>query len=220
MEREELVEWAKKCEGVTPELLDLFPRRRYRFVEKNEFTLPCGDFTVNVRNQFAVVPTDDGVPNRKTGVIAFDKTGKPDRNLKLWTDGLAAWLGEMRDGGARRPVALVSLNHGDKPEAQTLNMIMDESMLQDAEGWLAGVLAQMLIEKRCEHLPFAVIADILKKGELTAGSLREYLAAKGYATYTEAFDLTDARPPEISDVELRRLVDSRYRPILSGRFHE
>jgi exodeoxyribonuclease V gamma subunit len=220
MEREELIEWAKKCAAATLDLLGLFPRQSRRFVENNVFSLPCGDFTVNVCHRLTIVPDDADNQRHGIGVIAFDKAGKPAYNLKLWLDGLAAWLREMRDGGKSRPVALVSLNHGDKPDVQTLNMITDKSKLQDAEGWLANTLKQMLVDKCCEHLPFAAIADILKKEELlTARSLRAHLAKKEYA-YTEAFKLTDAKPPELDDGELRRVADSRYAPILGGWFHE
>jgi exodeoxyribonuclease V gamma subunit len=238
MEREELAKWAANCADAATALLADFPN--HRLVEKYEFALPCGEFTINARYPLTLIPKDTDNQHLATGVIAFDKAGKPVDNLKLWLDGLVMSLNEARNGGARRPVALVSLNHGDEPEAKTSFMSVDENGLRDAETWLAGILKQMLIDKRREHLPFSVIADILKPAKkkktakkspddsaeesyderlrkLTARSLRDYLAKKGYATFTDAFWLTDAKPPEIDDDELRRIADSRYAPVLDGK---
>jgi len=83
------------------------------------------------------------------------------------------------------------------------------------EKWLAGMLTQMLIDKRCEHLPYDAVDNI---EELTAKSLKDYLVTK-YTTYTDGFDLTDAKPPEMGDGELRELAESRYAPILGGWIH-
>jgi exodeoxyribonuclease V gamma subunit len=237
MEREELVKWAEAYADNAPELLDDNRFPNHRLVEKYEFTLPCGEFMVNVCHQLAIVPKDAGSQGHKTGVLDFDKTGKPADNLKLWLYGLATLLYEAKSGGARRPVALVTLNHGEKPKGgksmiQVSYMNMDERGQSVAEEWLAGIIAQMLMEKHREYLPFDAIADILKpdkKGDegyekrlqrLTAGALRDSIARGSYVTYKEAFKLTDAKPAEMDDDKLRLLADSRYALFFGRRFHE
>jgi len=226
MEREELIEWTAECAKVSTEQLKdaLFPQ--HQFEEKRDSFLSCGDFTINVRHEFAIVSKQ----HNQIGVIAFDKKVKPADNIKLWLDGLMMWLDEMRDGGRRRQVVLVNLNHDDKPKVQTSFMSMYDSKLQDVEKWLADMLTQMLIDKRREHLPFAIIADILKQKrnetksyeerlqQLTARSLKNDNAE--YKTYTDGFNLTDAKPPEMDDGELQELAENRYAPILGRWIHK
>ncbi|MDR2693431.1 MAG: exodeoxyribonuclease V subunit gamma [Chitinispirillales bacterium] len=221
MEQEELKIWAKECAGVSYELLNDFPNHQFkdtRYPSDNEppAFLSSGDFTLNVRREFAVIGNQH---NNKTGVFAFAKKIKPADNIKLWLDGLTMWLDEMRDSGKRRPVVLVNLDYNDKPKVQTSLMSMDDGKLPDVERWLADMLTQMLIDKRCEHLPFSVIADINKRSEeLTAQTLKDYIVK--YVTYTDGFNLTDVKPPEMDDGELRKLAESRYAPILERWIHE
>jgi hypothetical protein len=234
MERAELVKWAKGCADAAPNLLADFPD--HKLVEKKEFAINCGDFTVNVCHRLAIIPNDMENGHRNIGVAAFDNNGNAGDNLGLWLDGATAWVGEAQKGGVH-PVCLVALNHG-VPKAKSAKTALVSPMktradkLPDIEKWLAGVLSQMLIEKRCEHLPFKAVADILKpdkKGgesygermqKLTSRSLKEYLAKKGYNSYTGAFKLTDALPPEMSDEDLRQLADARYGPMLGMWIHE
>jgi hypothetical protein len=140
----------------------------------------------------------------------------------------------MKSGDTRRPIALVALNHGDDTKKTNIPepsfMSTDTGVLRDAEEWLSGVLSQMLVDRRNEHLPFTVIADITKADKkntesfeermqkLTARSLIDRLA--GYVSYTEAFNLADAKPPEMDDDELRRVAKSRYALMLGRRLHE
>jgi hypothetical protein len=228
MERESLKDWAVNCAKGSAELLDTFPH--HQFEEKRDSFLSCGDFTINVRHEFAIVPKDDSNTRNNIGVIVFDNKAKPADNIKLWLDGLTIWLNEMRDGGKRRPVVLVSLSYDDKHKVQKSSMSVDDRKLQDVERWLTNILAQMLIDKRCEHMPFAVIADIIKQErketksyeerlqKLTANSLMNDIVK--YKTYTDGFNLTDAKPPEMDDGELRELAGSRYAPILGRWIHE
>jgi len=234
MEREELVEWAKAAYNEAMSVLSVeFSNHRLVDAEKDKFSFSCDDFKFNDASiRLAVVPKEPDDNAGKIGIFAFDKAGKPADNLNLWLDGTAMWLNEMGNGGKRRQIALVTLNHGDKPKVQISYMRMDEQKLPEVNGWLACVLTQMLIKKRNEHLPFSVIAGILKPEKnvtesfgtrldrLTARSLKDYFAKKGYATYTEAFDLTDAKPFEADDGELRQIAKSRYAPILGRWIHE
>jgi len=223
MEQEELKIWAKKCAEASDELIKCFPNHRFKDMRRPpaDGELPafisCGDFTVNARHELTVTNNQ----RDSIGVIAFDKKIKPADNIKLWLDGAMMWLDEMRNGGKRRQVVLVTLNHDDKPKVQTSFMTREGGKLQDIEKWLADMLTQMLIDKNREHLPFNVIADIRKSDEeLTVRSLKDRLA--GYKTYTPAFDLTDAntKPPEIGDSELRELAESRYAPIIERWIHD
>jgi hypothetical protein len=221
MEQEELKTWAKKCAAASGALLNDFPNHRFKDMrhlsdDEPPALLSCGDFTINVRHDFTVTNNQQN----KIGAIAFDKAVKPEDNIRLWLDGLMMWLDEMRNGGKRRQAVIVTLNHDDKPKVQTSYMSTDDTKLQDVEKWLTDMLTQMLIDKRCEHLPFKVIADIRKRDEeLTVRSLKDHLA--GYKTYTEAFDLTDAnsKPTEMDDGELREIAGSRYAPILKRWIH-
>jgi len=223
MERENLTDWAKECAAASVRLLDndMFPN--HRFEEKRDSFLSCGDFTVNVRHEFAIVPKDAD-RNDKIGVIAFGKKVKPSDNIKLWLDGLAVWLDETREGGKRRRTVLVGLSYDDRHQVKkkpmsvklrTSLMNADGGRLHDTEKWLADMLTQMLIDKRCEHLPYDAINNI---EELTAASLKDYLAVK-YTAYTDGFDLTDAEPPDMDDGELRELAENRYAPILNKWIH-
>jgi len=226
MEREELKEWAKECVDASAKLLKIFPN--HQFEEKRDSFLSCGDFTVNVRHEFAIVPKDADNRHNQIGVIAFGKKVKPTDNIKLWLDGLTMWLDEMKEGGKRRTVVLIGLSYNDKHQVKKLPksvkvrkslMSADAGRLNDVEKWLIGMLTQMLIDKRCEHLPYDAVDDIIKHSEeLTGRSLKDYLVAK-YTTYTDGFDLTDAKPPEMDDGELRELAGSRYAPILNMWIH-
>jgi hypothetical protein len=230
MEREELIRWTAACAVAAPAIGACFPN--HQFVENYEFSLFCGDFVINISLPFTIIPKEPENQHHKIGVIAFDKRGKSGDNLKLWLDGAAVWLNEIKKCGNHHPVVLTALNHGDKPTLQVLPMNMNPYKRQDMERWLIGVLTQMLIDNRCEHLPFAAIADILKpdkKGaesyearlqRLTARSLADYLAKNGYTAYTKAFELTDAKQPETGDDDLRLLAGSRYAPILERWIHE
>ncbi|MDR2592515.1 MAG: exodeoxyribonuclease V subunit gamma [Chitinispirillales bacterium] len=223
MERKELKDWAMECVGASIKLRKVFPN--HQFEEKRFSFLSCGDFTINVRHEFAIVPKDANNQNNKIGVIAFGKKVKPTDNLKLWLDGLTMWLNEMKEGGKRRHVVLIGLSYDDKHQVENLpmtvkvrksDMTMDAGKLQDVEKWLTGILTQMLIDKRREHLPYDAINNI---EELTTGSLKDYLLTK-YTTYTDGFNLTDAnaKPPEVDD-ELRELAESRYAPIINKWIH-
>jgi len=228
MERENLIYWSKECADTSTKLLnnDMFPN--HQLEEKRDSFLLCGDFTINVRHEFAIVPKDTYNQNNNIGVIAFGKKIEPADNLRLWLDGMTMWLDEMREGGKRRPVVLVGLSYDDKHQVKKLPMSVkvrkslmsvDDGRLQDVEGWLTDMLAQMLIDKRCEHLPFAAIDNIIKRSEeLTVRSLKDYLTAE-YTTYTDGFKLTDAKPPEMDDGELRELAESRYAPIIGRWIH-
>jgi hypothetical protein len=116
-------------------------------------------------------------------------------------------------------------------------MNMDSDKLPVIENWMNEILSQMLIEKHSEHLPFKIIAEIMKPGrkkkdepvesfkdrlqKLTLRSLKDELIGGGYKTYTEAFKLTDAKPPEMdNDDTLRQLVETRYAPMLGRWIHE
>jgi len=228
MERENLKNWAMECANASTKLLDNDMFQNHQFEEKRESFLSCGDFTVNVCHEFTIVPKDAYSRHDKIGVVAFGKKVEPADNLNLWLDGTAMWLNEMREGGKRRPVVLVGLSYDDRHQVKKLPMSVkvrkslmsaDDGRLQDVERWLTGILGQMLVDKRCDHLPFAAIDDIVKHSEeLTARSLKDYLATK-YTTYTDGFNLTDAKPPEMDDGELRELAESRYAPILGGWIH-
>jgi len=191
MERENLRNWAKECADASVMLLnnDMFPN--HQFEEKRDSFLSCGDFTVNVRHEFAIVPKDAYSRHDKIGVIAFGKKVEPADNLKLWLDGMTMWLNEMREGGKRRPVVLIGLSYDDRHQVKKMPMSVkvrksymsaDGGRLQDVEKWLAGMLTQMLIDKRCEHLPYDAVDNI---EELTAKSLKDYLATNTRLTQTD-----------------------------------
>ncbi len=234
MERKELIDWTMSCVDVCADTAGELRKNfsNHKLVENDEFPVICGDFTVNARLQITVIPKDPANKRLKTGIVGFDKDTKrkPEDNLNLWLNGIMMWLNEMRKGGERRPVALVALNHGDKPTIKVSDMKMNERKLRDTEKWLNRVLTQMLVDNRDnrEHLPFEAVAGILKpdkKGlesyeerlqKLTADSLTDYLA--GYYTFLKAFRLADAKPPEMSDDDLRRVANNRYAPILE-RWH-
>jgi hypothetical protein len=100
--------------------------------------------------------------------------------------------------------------------------------LPAVEEWLNGILSDMLLKRRCEHLPFSVISDIVKSNgadfeeslqSLTTRELKDKLFGKKYVTFTPGFDLTDARPPEWDDRELRETVKARYAPFLGRWIH-
>jgi hypothetical protein len=228
-ERADLVKWAEACATVTlKKMMNDFPN--HQLVEKDEFSVTCDTFTINGYHPLTLIPKDGQDKTSRIGILSFDRDGKPDDNHELWLEGTMQWICEIRNDDAR-PISLVALNH-TKPDIQLSDMHMDRSdKLSDIEKSLHEIMAQMLIEKRSEHLPFKVVNDIvrIKRGEqetslderlqrLTSATLKA--ECDGYKTYTQGLDLADARPPKMSDGELRELVKSRYAPILGRWIHE
>ena len=101
-------------------------------------------------------------------------------------------------------------------------------------GWFIGLLTAMLIDRCSDHLPFAVILDLMKPPaggpanfeqrllNVTAESVEERLANRNgpYRCYLEAFKLTDARIPGVGDERLRELARERFAPLLGRWVHE
>jgi hypothetical protein len=231
MERAELLEWATKCAAEAKALAEeYFPK--HRLIEKNCFTLPYEPFDVNVKYALTLVPKDLGDNSQNVGILAFDKDGQPRDNHALWLDGLAQWLTEI-DDGTIRPVILVALNHSEEKVGwKTSKMIMNKSKLPDIENWLTGILSEMQTGTRCEHLPFKAVAAVLKRSEkecpdfkqrlnnLTSEELKKTILTGKYNPYPAAFKLTDAKPEEMDDEAMRKLIELRCAPILERWIHE
>jgi hypothetical protein len=227
MEKRELLEWAKKsAEAAQEKLLIHFPN--HKFIEKDEFTVNCDKFTINGHYTLTVIPKDPQDKSSNIGILSFDKNGKPSDNPNLWLEGFLWWIDEIREGNAH-PITLITLHHGSSPGIELSSMNIDGDKLPDMEKWLTEILSQILIEKRSEYLPFKIIAEITKperkkKGQevknfeerlhkLTFHELKNKLAESDYGKFLRALKLTDAKPTEMDDDELRQLVALRYSPM-------
>ncbi|MCL2183360.1 MAG: exodeoxyribonuclease V subunit gamma [Chitinispirillia bacterium] len=237
MEESELLTWARRCTAVAAQLREVFPN--HRVDDSSIFMLDsCKPFIIEIKYALTIAPND---PNDKTspvGMIAFDRKCDPANNPGLWIDGVTRWIGE----GGNRPVALIALNHDETPAVKSANMKIDPDMLPKMTEWLAEILKQMLIERRCEYLPFKAVAEIVKTkkkefptfGECMDGitengskpenlktALRDMvLGNTGYNPYLNAFNLTDERPAEMPAEELYRFVKAAYEPMLGRWIHE
>ncbi|MDR0307712.1 MAG: exodeoxyribonuclease V subunit gamma [Chitinispirillales bacterium] len=246
MEKQWLLKWTKKCVEAAKALPLSYPDHKlvkicdFSLGRKN-MALPINitdesgcSFSVSGAHPLALIPRNFENGNEAAALIAFDKNGNPGDNHELWLGGAAQWFYETSRGkfNLKKSIGLMLLNHYD-PKVQISQMKMNLERSNDIKKWLTAILRQMLIENRCEHLPFKVIQEITKPDKehsnfseslqkLTADTLKNKLReGKYYKCHMEAFDLTDARQPQnLSDTELQKLADSRFAPMLARWIHE
>jgi len=232
MERNELSAWAEICADAAKTLLNDFPKEDYKLVKEKKIDLNCGQFNISGNIAVIIAPKDYNDTSLKIGVIALSKKADTGGNPDLWLDGLTQWI-EEAESGAPHHVSLVALCYDkEKPSVKLSEMKPCHDKLPAVEEWLNGILSDMLLKHCCEHLPFSAISEIVKpdgkKGlnfenalqSLTAQELKNTLLGKKYNTFTPGFDLTDARPPELNDDELREIVKLRYAPMLERWIHD
>ncbi|MDR2578240.1 MAG: exodeoxyribonuclease V subunit gamma [Chitinispirillales bacterium] len=234
MEREELQKWAKECAAAAADKL-LIHFHNHQFIENDIFSLDCGQFTISGDYALTIIPKNPKDKSQTIGILSFDSGKKPELNPNLWLEGLLWQIDEIRERSAC-PIILITLNHGDSPDVNLFPINMESGKLPEMENWLIEILSQMLIEKRSEHLPLKIITEMTKpekrkKGQevenfekrlqkLTFFELKNELAKGDYKNYLRALKLTDAKPAEMSDGELRQLVNLRYAPMFEGRDDE
>jgi hypothetical protein len=153
--------------------------------------------------------------------MAIKKEGLAAENPALWLEGMLQWLWEAGQP-QRRTISLVQLTSGtgDSPacdfDAVPLKACDDPTLAGAIDKWLAALLAEMLIDRGCDHLPFACIQKYRDK--LSMSVIAEDLAAEhpGYRSYLPAFALVDARLPGYSDETLGAVVRNRFAPMLDA----
>jgi hypothetical protein len=239
MEREELIKWSKPCAEAALELLSVFTA--HKLVKECDSSLcrensPCfltitdeneRSFSINGAHSLALIPKEPQNAAAGGAIIAFNKDGNIADNHELWLEGVIQYIYE-EEYASKLPLSLIQLSC-NKPDVQRFQMKFNPQKSYQIKKWLAVILEQMLIENRCEHLPFKVIQEIVKPDKkdhsglnerlqkLNAHTFKEKLAnSKIYKCYMDAFNLTDAKPPQLTDNELRDLAALRFAPILDG----
>jgi exonuclease V gamma subunit len=247
MERSSVINWAEECVGPTLELAGEFTNHTLH--ENVDFSLgrdgvrsrlsiqfpDRGECIIEGRHGLALVPRGEPRDGAVTGIIGIKREGNVEENPDLWIAGVVQCLVEQE----QKPgygINLVQLNHSGDMKTGIFTM-RSQDIKKQIESWLCDRLIEML-EKRCsDHLPFGVIQSLVKKPTgvkpplpwdrlwqmVTAENIREKLDNEDYPVYRcylPAFDLTDARIPDIGDDRLRALAKSRFSPMLEGWLHE
>jgi len=236
MELEFLRQWAIACSELVVPLYEQFT---HHYLLENsdlslgrygeEGTLPVvmengAECTVSCRHLLILMPRgSDGV--HYVGILAYKKEGAAADNPDLWCEGAVQWLFEEKRSGNGFPLALVEINYGDVTVTMA-KLTNERTHAARMFKWLQGILIDMA--SNCsDHFPLRGVQKILskKKGDartwverltlLTKSDLEEKMRGDyGYHSFLPAFDLVDARLPDVSDDDLRKLADARFAPIL------
>jgi hypothetical protein len=250
MERSSVVRWAAECADTALALTQEFQNHkllenvdfslcRVRALSRLTIRLPdTGECTIEGRHGLALVPRRESVNGAAMGIIGIRKEGRAEDNPDLWIAGVIQWLveQELKPGYL---VKVVQLNRGKdgKTGVDTAPFKGSAGIKDRIEAWLRDRLVEMLAKPCSDHLPFAVIQSLVKRpagrnepipwdqlwAKVTAENIEDKLNVEDhpvYRCYLPAFDLTDARIPEINDDLLRGLAQSRFAPMLEGWFHE
>jgi exonuclease V gamma subunit len=238
MEEQFLINWARDCMAATLDLRILFGS--HKLLRNADLSLErpeaAGDLTVGTGNgEECRVECRHGlalVPRSGTGEIALisiKKEGEARDNADLWLTGAVQWLAD-RKSNSPQDITLIQLNRGDGTKMTFAKMKKRCDGGHDPEQWLCGLIRMMLIERCCDHLPFAIVQELSETSDdgkldltkLTKENIEEQLA-KEYSPYhcsLEAFALVDARIPDVSDEDLQERARARFEPMLSGWIHE
>jgi len=237
MEERYLINWARDCAAATLDLRTTFGS--HTLVRNVNVSLKrpgvAGQLTVDMgtgskclvecRHPLALVPRSDA---GEIGILGIKKEGKAYENPDLWLAGVLQWLAD-RKSNSSHTISLVQLNRGDgKTTFARMKKQCDGG--HDVEHWLRGLIRLMLIERCCDHLPFAIVQKLCERGndnkldltKLTRENIEDQLAREHppYHCYLEAFTLVDARIPEVSNEELQSRARARFEPMLEGWIHE
>ncbi|MBN2188760.1 MAG: exodeoxyribonuclease V subunit gamma, partial [Chitinispirillaceae bacterium] len=239
MEKQELGEWARECAATTLDLRGAFDDHwlwenaglslgREGMPDELSVNLDGGGVgTIGCRHRLVLLPRSPANKGGCVGIVEVKKEGKARENQTLWLAGALQWMVEKEAPG-RMNIVLVQLNRGDGKKSRTgfdCLKIRDRcDNGSDIDAWLSGMLDEMLVKKCSDHLPFTVIQRLFK-GEwnaITAEAVSGELEGN-YSVYRcrlEAFKLSDARLPRVSDEELRKRSRERFAPLLEGWLHE
>jgi hypothetical protein len=237
MEERFLINWARDCAAATLDLRTTFGN--HAMVRNVDVSLKrpgvAGQLTVDMETgSECIVECRHGmtlVPRGGTGeigILSIKKEGKAYENPDLWLAGAIQWLADAKIG-SRFDITLVQLNRGDgKTTFARMKKQCDGG--HDVEHWLRGLIRLMLIERCCDHLPFAIVQELCERGndnkldltKLTRDNIEDQLAREHppYHCYLEAFALVDARIPEVGNEELQERARARFGPMLEGWIHE
>jgi len=238
MEQSAVVQWARQCAGPVLGLLGTFPDHVLlenadlalgRELCPGELVVTLADgreCTVECRHGLVLAPRSPGAGGA-AGILVVKKEGTARDNPDLWLAGAVQWLAEQN---ARAPlqVRLVQLNRGSDGagigcNTEGVRQAVEEG--HDLEKWLAGMLAEMLVERCSDHLPFAAVQALHRRegwDGVSGLAIEDKLEGSypAYHCYLPAFDLTDARIPQVSDDDLRERAMARFAPMLEAWLYE
>jgi exonuclease V gamma subunit len=241
MEKQYLIAWARDCAEATLGLLQKFSDHKLmqnvdlslkRPGCSGELKIDMGkgrECSIECRHGLALVPRS-GIG--ETGIIVIKNEGEAKENPDLWLTGVIQWLADKKNN-SRQDIALIQLNRGNGKKnvgSSLAGMKKQCDGGQNIELWLGGLIRLMLIERSCDHLPFAIVRElceisddrILDLKKLTRDNIEEQLSREHspYHCYLEAFTLVDARIPDITDEDLQKRAQDRFAPMLEEWLHE
>jgi exonuclease V gamma subunit len=234
MEQQAVIDWAKSAELETLNLKSEFPNhilvenadlvppdinRKFKLEIQTGINQTC---SVECRHKLALLPAKLE-PGSFLGIINFQTKGKAFDNPDLWLSGVLQWLA-FQKSGILCGIKLVQLNRGDGAGISISNIRKDYSDVAKTESWLASLLCDMLVNRKCEHFPVKTIRDVYCGDwqNITPQSLAEELENEhsAYRSYVKAFNLCDARIPDMDAGQLQNLARLRFAPMLEGWLHE
>jgi exonuclease V gamma subunit len=247
LERSSVVHWAAECAGPALALVNEF--KNHTLLENADLSLgrsreqsrlaiyvpDTGECTIEGRHGLALVPRNDSGNDAVMGIVGIKKEGKAEENPDLWLAGVVQWLVEQE----RKPgysVKLAQLNRENDRKIRVTVALFNSSLeIKDRiEAWLRDRLVEMLAKRCSDHLPFAVVQSLVKQtkepvpwdllwARVSAENIGDKLADEDhpvYRCYLPAFNLTDARIPDVKDDGLRERARSRFAPMLEGWLSE